>query len=92
MKIAYITRTVFGAMGTAASYMFPREIAKVHDVMVLSPHDPNSGETVVFDKNRINVIDTYDPDPNEQLALTHLGISYCFLHASGPVLYRRTET
>jgi glycosyltransferase involved in cell wall biosynthesis len=68
MKIAFITRTIFGALGTSASYMLPAYANKKHDVLVLSPSDPNSGETVVYKNHNLNVIDTYNSNRKQQIA------------------------
>lgn len=71
MKVAYITRTVFGAIGTGASYMFPSMAAKHHDVIVISPSDPNSGETVIYHDDNVNVLNNYNPKPAKQLLKTY---------------------
>jgi glycosyltransferase involved in cell wall biosynthesis len=73
MKIAFITRTVFGALGTSASYMLPSHANEEHEVLVLSPNDPESGETVVYQNPDLNVIDTYHPNRQQHLA--------CIAHA-----------
>ena len=70
MNIAFITRTVFGALGTSASYMLPAYANEKHNVLVLSPNDPKSGETVVYENPDLDVIDTYHPNCQQQLANT----------------------
>ncbi len=75
MKIAFITRTVFGALGTSASYMLPAYVNKKHDVLVLSPNDPGSGETVIYENSDLNVIDMFHPNHRQQLANTAHALS-----------------
>lgn len=68
MKIVYITRTVFGALGTSASYMLPTCMSETNEVIVLAPNDPESGETVVYQNEQINVVDTYHSDYMQRVA------------------------
>ena len=68
MKIAFITRTVFGALGTTASYMLPTCVNEKHSVLVLSPNDPNSGEAIVYENPGLDVIDIYHPNSVKQIA------------------------
>jgi len=70
MRIAYITRTVFGALGTSASYMLPKCVGKTHPVIVLAPNDLGSGETVVYENQAVNVIDIYHRNRKQQMAHT----------------------
>jgi glycosyltransferase involved in cell wall biosynthesis len=80
---------VFGALGTSASYMLPAYVNEKHEVLVLSPNDPESGETVVYANPGLNVIDTYHQNYKQQLANTaqalfnfHPDVIHLFYHKS----------
>jgi glycosyltransferase involved in cell wall biosynthesis len=62
LKIAYITRTHFGAMGAAASYMFPIMTNEVHRVLVLefSPKNEKNVEPIANSNCNISVINRYN--------------------------------
>jgi glycosyltransferase involved in cell wall biosynthesis len=70
MRIVYITRSAFGVLGGADSYLLPSYAQNFFDVIVLSPHSPNTREKIVFLNPRIRVINTYSRNINELLTNT----------------------
>jgi glycosyltransferase involved in cell wall biosynthesis len=67
MRILYITRAGFGAMGEAATYQYASITARHHDVLVLAPCPPQAKEKIVFFDPAVEVADIYSPDLIEQV-------------------------
>jgi|MTBAKMStandDraft_1061839.scaffolds.fasta_scaffold01353_4 glycosyltransferase involved in cell wall biosynthesis len=74
MRIVYITRSAFGVLGGADSYLLPSYAQQFFDVIVLSPHSPKTREKIVFLNPRIKVINTYSSNINELVTNTCIEI------------------
>lgn len=55
MKVAYITRTVFGVLGGGASYYFPEKMSGAAEVMVIAPTPLKSAEKVTMPVGHVRV-------------------------------------
>ena len=67
MRIAFITGSPFGTIGTSASYRFASEIAEKHDVIVLSPQSQASEQPIVFHDSNLSLMDIHDTAIHRQL-------------------------
>lgn len=67
MRILYIARAVFGAMGEAATYQYASKVARHHDVLVLAPRHPSGSEKIVFSDPDVAVKDIFSPAATEQI-------------------------
>lgn len=67
MKILYIGRAGFGAMGEAATYQYASITSRKHDVLVLAPQHPNASEKIVFSDPGVAIADIYSPVGTEQI-------------------------
>jgi glycosyltransferase involved in cell wall biosynthesis len=59
LKIAFITGSPFGTIGTSASYNFVSNISNYHDVMVLSPQTQPSEQPIVFQNQTLRLEDIH---------------------------------
>ncbi|GLQ05764.1 hypothetical protein GCM10007924_09850 [Sneathiella chinensis] len=64
MRIAYITRAPFGAIGAAASYMFPKVMAEHCDVLVLSPRAELHAEEIVVENSGLDLCELTSESAN----------------------------
>lgn len=67
LKIAFITGSPFGTIGTSASYNFVSEISKHHQVMVLSPQTQLNEQPLVFQNSTLRLEDIYDTSHERQV-------------------------
>jgi glycosyltransferase involved in cell wall biosynthesis len=67
LKIAFITGSPFGTIGTSASCNFVSEIIKHHEVIVLSPQTQPSEQPLVFHNSALRLEDIYDAIHERQL-------------------------
>ena len=67
LKIAFITGSPFGTIGTSASYNFVSEISRHHEVMVLSPQTQPNDQPLVFHDSSLRLEDIFDIETERQL-------------------------
>ena len=67
IKIAFLTRGPFGALGSAASYMFPSILSDYCEVLVLSPHEKLQKEEIVNLDNDLSVVRLVEEEPTARV-------------------------
>lgn len=67
MKVLYIARTDYGAIGEGAIYHYASLTSKHHNVRVLAPRHSTGKEEIIITDDNVEVIDIYSPLVMEQI-------------------------